>query len=78
MKTTRILFTLLAMLLFASGVAQQRNTRLTIKVNTVEGDILTGQPVSLTQTDYSAGYGTLKLNADGECSLNVFVRSGRR
>ncbi len=73
MKTTRILFTLLAMLLFASGVAQQRNTRLTIKVNTVEGDILTGQPVSLTQTDYSAGYGTLKLNADGECSLNVFA-----
>lgn len=72
-NTTRILFTLLAMLFFASGVAQQRNTRLTIKVNTVEGDILTGQPVDLTQTDYSVGYGTLKLNAAGECAINVFA-----
>lgn len=77
MKTTRILFTLLAMLLFASGVAQQRNTRLTIKVGTVEGDLLTGQAVSLTQTDYAVGYGALKLNASGECSLNVFAGNHR-
>ncbi len=73
MKTTRILFTLLAILLYASGVAQQRNTHLTIKVSTVEGDILTGQTVSLTQTDYAVGYGTLKLNSSGECTLNVFA-----
>lgn len=73
MKTTRILLTLLAALFFAGAAAQQRDTRLTVKVNTVEGDILTGQPVELTQTDYSVGYGTLKLNADGECSLNVYA-----
>ncbi|MDE7141899.1 MAG: choice-of-anchor J domain-containing protein, partial [Muribaculaceae bacterium] len=73
MKRNLLLFTLLAILSFASGLAQQRNTHLTIKVNTVEGDILTGQPVSLTQTDYSVGYGSLTLNAQGECSLNVFA-----
>lgn len=72
MKATRILFTLLAMLSVICGVAQQRNTRLTIKVNTVEGDILTGQSVSLTQTDFAVGYGSLTLNAQGECSLNIF------
>ncbi len=72
MKTFRILFTLLAMLLFTNGVAQQRNTHLTIKVNTVEGDNLVGQPVGLMQTDYNASYGTLKLNASGECSTTVY------
>ena len=65
---------LLLLLLTAIGAsAQSRNKQLTIQVTSVEGDDLTGQPVTLIQTDYEVSYGQLKLNADGQCQLKVYA-----
>lgn len=52
--------------------AQSRTTQLTIEVKSVAGDQLADQPVTLTQTDYQVSYGSLKLNAQGQCSLKVY------
>ena len=53
--------------------AQERNKQLTIEVTSVEGDNLSGQLLSLMQTDFQVSYGTLKLDAQGKCSLKVFA-----
>lgn len=65
--------TLLFLLLGLTANAQSRDKQLTIQVTSVEGDNLKGQTLTLTQTDYQASYGTLKLDADGKCSLKVFA-----
>ena len=76
MHIKRLLSLLLLLItLTATATAQQRNTRLTIHVNTVEGDHIAGQPVTLTQDEYQVSYGALTLNADGECTLKVFTGS---
>ena len=69
------LFTLSLFSIFcvAAGFAQTRSTQLTIEVKSVNGDNLNGQEIVLTQTDYQVGYGTLKLNAEGICSLKVYA-----
>lgn len=54
-------------------IAQTRDTRLTIQVTSVEGDNLEGQQVTLMQTDYQVSYGTLKLAANGSCTLKVYA-----
>jgi VCBS repeat-containing protein len=65
-------FSLLFLLLALTANAQERNTRLTIQVTSVEGDNLKGQTLSLTQTDYEVSYGTLSLDAEGKCALNIY------
>ena len=75
MKTTKLfrLVALLALLLPAlASLAQSRDHRLTIRVTTAAQVDLTGQLVQLTQSDYSVGYGTLRLNAAGEVSVKVY------
>ncbi|MBQ9652302.1 MAG: carboxypeptidase regulatory-like domain-containing protein, partial [Prevotella sp.] len=70
----------LTIFLFALSVmamAQSRNTPLTITVSGVAGDNLDGQAVELTQTDYQASYGNLKLNAEGRCTVNVYAGNHR-
>lgn len=57
--------------------AQTRSTQLTIQVNSVEGDDLDGQAVTLLQTDFQVSYGTLRLNGEGTCTLKVYP-SGHR
>lgn len=52
--------------------AQSRNATLTIKVQTEITDDLTGQAVTLEQTDFSVTYGNLKLDADGSCTVKVY------
>ncbi|MCR5152627.1 MAG: choice-of-anchor J domain-containing protein [Prevotella sp.] len=56
-----------------TAAAQKRDKTLTISVTTATGESLTDQPVSLTQTDYDLNYGTLKLNADGICTVKVYA-----
>jgi len=53
-------------------IAQSRSTHLTIQVESVDGDNLDGQSITLTQTDYQVSYGQLTLNAEGQCMLNVY------
>lgn len=53
--------------------AQVRDKKLTIQVTSVEGDNLSGQELVLKQTDYQVSYGTLKLDAEGTCRLNVYA-----
>ena len=65
-------FSLLFLLLALTANAQERNTRLTIQVTSVEGDNLRGQSVTLTQTDFEVSYGSLTLDAEGKCSLNIY------
>ena len=70
----QLFYTILFLLLPALTInAQQRNKKLTIQVTSVEGDYLNGQSLTLMQTDYQVSYGTLTLNADGQCSLNVYA-----
>lgn len=60
-------------MLFSLGsMAQQRNKQVTIEVTSLEGDNLAGQPLTLTHTGYNVGYGALKLDAAGHCSLKVY------
>ncbi len=68
---------LLTMLFSLSSMAQQRNKQLTIQVTSVENDDLTGQPLTLIQTDYEVSYGQLKLDAAGRCSLKVYAGAHR-
>ena len=65
--------TLLLLVLGLTANAQERNKKLTIQVTSVEGDNLKGQILTLTQTDYQLSYGSLKLDADGKCTLNVYA-----
>jgi len=58
-------------------MAQERDKRLTIEVTSVEGDNLYGQKVNLVQTDYEVSYGTLTLNGQGTCALNVYAGNHR-
>ena len=69
-RTIALLF--LAMLFVGVG-AQKRDKQLVIEVTSVENDDLTGQPLTLLQTDYEVSYGQLELDADGRCSLKVFA-----
>lgn len=56
-----------------TAVAQQRDKQLHIVVTTEVGENLEGVSISLTQTDYSLGYGTLQLNAEGKCDVKVYA-----
>ena len=62
----------LFLLLGSTAMAQTRDKTLTITVTTDTGDNLEAQPVTLVQTDYSLSYGTLRLNADGQCTVRVY------
>ena len=69
----KVYLLLLLLLLTTIGVsAQSRNKQLTIEVQSVEGDDLTGQPLTLMQTDYEVSYGQLKLDGNGRCQLKVY------
>ena len=65
--------TLLFLLLGLTASAQSLDKQLTIEVTSVEGDNLKGQSLTLTQTDYEVSYGSLKLDANGKCSLKVYA-----
>lgn len=65
-------FSLIFLLLALTANAQERNTRLTIQVTSVEGDNLKGQSLTLIQTDYEVSYGSLTLDAEGKCALNIY------
>ena len=65
-------FTLLFLVLGLTAGAQSRNKQLTIQVTSVDGDNLQDQSITLTQTDFEVSYGSLKLNADGQCTLKVY------
>jgi translation elongation factor P/translation initiation factor 5A len=67
-----VVFLALAVLVCADGMAQKRNKQLTIEVTSVAGDDLTGQALTLMQTDYEVSYGLLKLDADGLCTVKVY------
>lgn len=74
MKLIRVLFMLLSLsATLGATAAMERNTHLTIKVTSVPGDDLTGQPVTLMHTGYSVSYGSLTLNAAGECRTDVYA-----
>lgn len=60
------------MLFSLSSMAQQRNKQVTVEVTSLPGDNLAGQPLTMTHTGYNVGYGSLKLDADGRCSLKVY------
>lgn len=67
-----------ALLLTAmTATAQQRTSTLTISVVTSVGEDLTGQPVVLEQTDFAVGYGTLKLDKTGTCTVKVYPGNHR-
>lgn len=68
------LFTLVAvaMLFTLNSMAQQRNKQVTIEVTSTAGDNLQDQPLTLTHIDYQVGYGTLRLNAQGRCTVKVY------
>lgn len=72
MNILRNTFILLATALSLCATAQSRSVRLTIEVTSVPGDNLQGQPLTLTQTDYSAEYPGLTLGADGTCTVSVY------
>ena len=74
---TTLLLTALMALCGAVAAAQQRNATLTVKVQTEITDDLTGQAVTLEQTDYAVTYGTLKLDAEGSCTVKVYPGNHR-
>ena len=59
------------------ATAQERNATLTVKVQTEITDDLTGQAVTLEQTDYAVTYGNLKLDAEGNCTVKVYPGNHR-
>lgn len=65
------------MLCVPAVAAQTRNATLTIEVTTAVEDNLEGQEVTLEQTDYSVGYGTLKLDREGRCTVKVYPGNHR-
>ena len=66
MKKAIILLLLLVALPLALS-AQKRDKTLTVKVTATTGENLAGQVVDITQADYSLSYGTIKLDASGQC-----------
>ena len=76
-KHIYILTVLMLLLAVLPSAAQTRNVKLTITVTTGTGDDLTGQPITLTHTDYSLSYGTLTLDASGSCSVKVYAGNHR-
>ena len=52
--------------------AQTMSVTLSVHVESVAGDDLTGQPVEIMQTDFSLGYGTVTLDAAGNCSVSIY------
>lgn len=73
MRNKIIPLILFALLLANAAQAQKRNCQLSIEVSTVEGDNLDGQPITLTYTDFQTGYGALKLNSEGVCTVKVYA-----
>lgn len=72
MKKSFILLLLSLSLALPQVQAQNRDKVLTITVTTDTGDDLSGQAVTLVQTDYSLSYGSLKLDAQGTCTVKVY------
>ncbi len=72
MKFKHFLLSLLLAAITIPAIAQNRDKTLTISVTTDTGDNLQGQVVTLMQTDYSLSYGTLKLDADGQCTVRIY------
>ena len=54
-------------------LAQKRDKTLTVKVTASTGENLEGQSVNVEQTDYSLNYGTLSLDAQGQCQVKVYA-----
>ena len=54
-------------------LAQKRDMTLTVKVTASTGENLEGQSVNVEQTDYSLNYGTLSLDAQGQCQVKVYA-----
>lgn len=77
MRYLKSILLVAAMLPCLGGMAQQREVKVDITVSTVPGDNLSGQTLTVTQTDYSVGYGTLTLDAAGHCSLMVYAGNHR-
>ena len=73
MKYSKPLYLLLLLLLPVTVSGQSRNKMLTIQVSSTVDDDLSGQKITLTQTDYQVSYGNLKLSADGSCSLKAYA-----
>lgn len=63
---------LLLLLITLPVAAQQRSTNLTIQVTAIKGVNLKGQKVTLMQTDYQVSYGSLSLDAAGQCAVKVY------
>lgn len=57
--------------------AQVRDKNLTITVETATGESLQGQAVTLMQTDYDLSYGSLTLDANGQCMVKVYPGNHR-
>lgn len=55
----------------AGAEEPKRNVPVTVTV-TAQGENLEGQKLTVTQTDYSLGYGSLKLDAKGACSFTAY------
>lgn len=55
------------------GMAQQRDAILNVQVTSVAGDDLNGQTLTVTQTDFQVSYGTVKLDAEGKCSMKIYA-----
>lgn len=73
MKKTLRYLTVMALTAAAiPSFAQKAETVLSIHVNSVAGDNLAGQIVSVTQTDFQVGYGDTKLDAEGNASIKVY------
>ena len=72
MKILRTILSALTVLATLAGMAQSRSVQLSVNVTSIAGDNLYGQAIQLTQADYGVGYGTLKLDADGKCTVNVY------
>ena len=78
MKKSLIIMMCMALTATAHIMAQSRDITLTINVTTDTGDKLTGQAVTLVQTDYSLSYGNLTLNEEGKCFVKVYAGNHQR
>lgn len=65
------LFVLFGSILPAS--AQKKDKTLNITVVATTGENLSGQPVSVKQTDYDVAYSNITLNAEGKATLKAYA-----
>ena len=65
------LFVLFGSILPAS--AQKKDKTLNITVVATTGENLSGQPVSVKQTDYDVAYSNVTLNAEGKATLKAYA-----